>query len=62
MLHPNESDIAGGVFGTLPTTCQSFPRSELYALLVLLTMTEGSILVFSDYLPVVRSFQKPPEH
>eukprot|EP00959_Pyramimonas_sp_CCMP1952_P295407 6178612-Pyramimonas_sp.AAC.1 len=25
MLHPNESDIAGGVFGTLTATCQSSP-------------------------------------
>eukprot|EP00959_Pyramimonas_sp_CCMP1952_P120966 2529320-Pyramimonas_sp.AAC.1 len=46
------------MFGTLPTGFQSSPRAELYSLLAVLLKTEGNILVFSDYLPVVRNFRK----
>eukprot|EP00959_Pyramimonas_sp_CCMP1952_P090470 1893944-Pyramimonas_sp.AAC.1 len=42
MLHANEAEVACGKFGTLPPPCQSSQRSELFALLLLLTLTEGN--------------------
>eukprot|EP00959_Pyramimonas_sp_CCMP1952_P119718 2503318-Pyramimonas_sp.AAC.1 len=58
---PGDFRFDGVLCGTLPTRDQSSPRAELLAFLQLLRMTTGDVVVYSDYLPLVRALRRPPE-
>ena len=63
IVHLGSSGLFDSILmGTLPTEKQSSPRTELYALTMLVKNNTGHCRVYCDYLRVVKGVRRPLCH
>ena len=60
-MHDHDLDLAGALWGALPDTPQTTPRSELFALIMLARISSGDSLAYVDAKVVVDGYESGPE-